>query len=101
MPLLSEPFPFTAKLIAGAPEEPGVYALWLEGDIIYFGHAKGGTATIRSRLVDHFSGIAGPCTRRATQYGWEISLKPAEREAQVLADYQQQNHHLPLCNKVA
>src|SRR3954454_13018587 len=103
MPMPRDAFPFTAKLIAGAPEEPGVYVLWLEEQIIYIGHAAGGTAggaaTIRSCLVDHFSGANGPCTRRATHYSWELTLRaPAERERTLLAEYQTAHSHLPSCN---
>lgn len=93
-----ESFPFSATLIAGAPEDAGVYALWAEGEIIYIGFALGRSETIRSRLVDHFSGTAGPCTRRATHYSWEISLKPAEREAFLLREYQERFARLPRCN---
>jgi excinuclease UvrABC nuclease subunit len=98
MPIPRELFPFTARLIAGAPEEPGVYVLWEDGEITYIGHAQGRGATIRSRLVDHFSGTHSPCTRRATHYSWEISLKPAAREAALLEEYQQANARLPRCN---
>lgn len=98
MPISSELFPFTARLLAGAPEEPGVYALWEDGEITYIGHAQGRGTTIRSRLVDHFAGTLSPCTRRATHYSWEISLKPAAREAELLEDYRKANARLPRCN---
>jgi hypothetical protein len=98
VPTPANSFPFTAKLIAGAPDEPGVYALWLEDDIIYFGHAKGGGATIRSCLLDHFSGVLGACTRRASHYSWELATRPAERERELIEDYRQRNRHLPYCN---
>lgn len=98
MPISSELFPFTARLLAGAPEEPGVYALWEDGEITYIGHAGGRGATIRSHLVDHFAGTLSPCTRRATHYSWEISLKPAAREAELLEDYRKANARLPRCN---
>jgi hypothetical protein len=45
------------------------------------GRALSGSATIRSRLVDHYSGFDGPCTQHATHYAWEITAQPAEREA--------------------
>jgi excinuclease UvrABC nuclease subunit len=98
MPIPKELFPFTSRLIAGSPEEPGVYVLWEDGQVIYIGHAQGRGVTIRSRLVDHFSGQVAPCTRRASQYSWEISLKPAAREAELLEEYRQQHARLPRCN---
>ena len=98
MPITRERFPFSTKLIAGAPEEPGVFALWDDGEIIYLGHAQGRGTTIRSRLVDHFTGVAGPCTRRASHYSWEISLSPAAREAELLSEYHAAHSRLPRCN---
>lgn len=93
-----ETFPFTAKLIAGAPEEPGVYLLWEDGEVIYVGRAGGRGATIRSCLVDHFSGVQGPCTRRATEYSWEMSRDPAGRELAILEAYRTRYSRLPRCN---
>lgn len=98
MPFPAERFPFTAKLIAGAPEEPGVYLLWEDGEVVYVGHAGGRGATIRSCLVDHFSGARGPCTRRATEYSWEMSRDPAGREAKILEEYRALHSREPRCN---
>ena len=98
MAIYAQTFPFTAKLIAGAPQEPGVYALWLENDVIFVGHAQGANASIRCCLLDHFSGARGPCTRRASHYSWAIAPQPVERERELLEDYRQRNSHLPHCN---
>jgi hypothetical protein len=98
MPFPRETFPFTAKLIAGSPEEAGIYLLWQDGEIIYIGRAGGRGATIRSCLIDHFSGALGPCTRRSTEYSWEISRDPVGRELQVLEEYRVQFARLPRCN---
>jgi len=43
-------------MVAGAPDDPGVYALWKHDEVIYYGHASGGKATIQSRLKDHIAG---------------------------------------------
>ena len=93
-----ELFPFTGRLIAGAPEEPGVFVLWENGEVIYIGHAQGRGMTIRCRLVDHFTGNGSPCTRRASHYSWEISLRPAERELELLEEYRSSHARLPRCN---
>ena len=98
MPLPDEQFPFTARLIAGAPEQAGVYALWHAGAVIYIGHAKGRGATIRSQLVEHFTGTLGACTRRASHYSWRISRDPAAAERDLLAEYRTANSRLPSCN---
>jgi hypothetical protein len=74
---------FTRLVIAGAPEDQGVYALWDGEELIYYGRGA-----IRSRLTDHFQGRLAPATRRATHYGWEICADPATREAELLAEHQ-------------
>lgn len=73
---------FSRVVIAGAPEDQGVYALWDGEELIYYG--RGG---IRARLMDHFHGLLNPLTRRATHYGWEICKDPAAREAELLAEH--------------
>ena len=78
---------FTRTVIAGAPDAPGIYALWDGEELIYYGRALG-AATIRSRLMDHHLGRVDEHTRRATHYGWEIVTDPAAREAELLAEHQ-------------
>jgi len=98
MALPHEKFPFTAKLIAGAPQQAGVYMLWYDEDVVYIGHAKGRGATIRSLLVEHFSGNLGPCTRRASHYSWQIAGDPGAREHELLEEYRSAHQCLPCCN---
>ena len=100
MPTVKQ-FPFTAALIAAAPEEAGVYLLWQDGTVIYIGRALGGGTTLRSRLVDHFSGREGPCTRQTTHYSWELVRDPAAREAQLLQEHQARHQRPPRCNAAA
>ena len=50
---------FTRIVIAGAPDEQGVYALWDGEEVIYYGRR----GTIRSRLLDHFYGRVDETTR--------------------------------------
>lgn len=73
---------FTRVVIAGAPDEQGVYALWDGEEVIYYGRGP-----IRSRLLDHFYGRVDELTRRATHYGWELCADPAAREAELLAEH--------------
>jgi hypothetical protein len=68
---------FTRIVIAGAPDNTGVYTLWDEEELVYCGHGM-----IRSRLQDHFS--AGV---QATHYGWELCADPLAREAELLAEH--------------
>ena len=83
-------------MVAGAPNDPGVYALWENDELIYYGHARGESATIQSCLQQHLRGETG-CTG-ATHYGWEISANPPAREAELLREYQRAHKRLPRCN---
>jgi len=82
-------------VLAGAPNEPGVYALWQDDELIYYGRAFGG-ATIRSRLMEHYEKQIG-----ATHYSWEISREPASRERELLLQYQETFGRLPRLNATA
>src|SRR5688572_4244197 len=94
-------FPFSGVLIAASPEEAGVYQLWQDGVVIYIGRAMGRGTTIRSRLIDHFSGREGPCTRQTTHYSWELPRDPAAREAELLREHQAAFQRPPRCNAAA
>ena len=97
MPIASPRYAFNAVMVSGAPPDPGVFALWEHDELIYYGRALGGGATIQSRLRDHLAG-ADPCTARATHYGWEISSNPRRREAELLQEYERTHARLPRCN---
>ncbi|HVL37515.1 MAG TPA: hypothetical protein VM489_17740 [Burkholderiales bacterium] len=97
MPIASPRYAFNALMVAGAPPDPGVFALWEHDELIYYGRALGGAATIQSRLREHLE-AASDCTARATHYGWEITSNPRAREAELLREYQRQHGRLPRCN---
>ena len=86
-------------MVEGAPADPGVYALWEAEELIYYGRASGNAVSIQFALLEHLTGRAGPCTQRATHYAWEISLDPAVREAELLAEYRTTFNRLPRCNR--
>jgi len=87
---------FTRMVIAGAPDEQGVYALWDGEEVIYYGRGP-----IRSRLLDHFYGRVDELTRRATHYGWELCADPAAREAELLAEHRRVHGRPPRLNAAA
>jgi len=99
MPFGGERYRFTHSMVEGAPADPNVYALWERDELIYYGRASGSLLSIQAALLEHLSGRAGPCTHRATHYGWEISLDPAAREAELLAEYKATFDRLPRCNR--
>jgi hypothetical protein len=69
---------FSRIVIAGAPDDVGVYALWDEDEIVYYGRGP-----IRTRLAQHFER-----RERATHYSWELCADPAAREAALLAEHE-------------
>ncbi|HEX6157270.1 MAG TPA: hypothetical protein VFZ54_14685 [Burkholderiales bacterium] len=87
---------FSRVVIAGAPDEQGVYALWDGEEVIYYGRGP-----IRSRLLDHFYGRVDETTRRATHYGWELCADPAAREAELIAEHRRVYGRPPRLNAAA
>ena len=79
----SRRYRFTRIVIAGAPQDAGVYALWDGEELIYYGRG-----TIRSRLMDHHHGRVDPQTQRATHYSWELCKDPETREAELLREHE-------------
>ena len=92
-------YPFVEWAIAGAPNDPGVFALWRDGELIYYGSTQGEGATIQSCLFDHYAGRANPCTARATHYSWELSRDATRRERELLREHQAEAKRLPRCNE--
>jgi hypothetical protein len=82
----SRRYRFTRIVIAGAPEDAGVFTLWDGEDVVYYGRAEGGDARagIRSRLLDYYYEGAS----RPTHYSWEVCKDPAAREAELLKEHQ-------------
>ncbi len=99
MPIDEPKYKFARSLIAGAPEGSGLYALWEGGEMIYIGRANG--TTIRQALLRHLEKKYCPCSAHATHYTWELSLRPATRELEVLRDFEARHQRLPRCNEVA
>jgi hypothetical protein len=75
---------FTRIVIAGAPDDRGVFALWDGEELVYYGRADGSGSTIRSRLLDQY--LSDP--NRATHYSWELCADPVSRELELLAEYE-------------
>jgi hypothetical protein len=89
---------FTHTVIAGAPDDAGIYALWDGEELIYYGRAQGDGITIRSRLMDHYQGRVDAQTKRATHYGWELCKDPVAREAELLREHQRRFGKPPRLN---
>jgi hypothetical protein len=100
MPIASPRYAFTAIMVGGAPPDPGVFALWENDELIYYGRALGHGATIQSQLREHLDG-ANPCTARATHYGWEITSHPGARELELVREHRRTHGRVPRCNAEA
>ena len=74
--LASPKYAFEAWAIKGAPEDPGLFALYHRGELICVGVAKGASTqdTIRARLTALFEDPAN--VEIITHYQWEIDSKP-------------------------
>jgi hypothetical protein len=92
----SRRYRFTRIVIAGAPEDAGVFTLWDGEELMYYGRSDGGS-TIRSRLLDHYYEGAN----RPTHYSWEICKDPAAREAELLKEHQLKFGRVPRNNSKA
>jgi excinuclease UvrABC nuclease subunit len=91
------PLPFNADTLAHAPELPGVYTLFRDGEIIYFGRAD---RNLRARLESHLRGDEGPCTQQATHYETETTFSYILREEQLIAAYRARHGKAPPCNEL-
>jgi hypothetical protein len=69
---------FSRIVIAGAPDDVGIYALWEDDELVYYGRGA-----IRARLLQHLER-----RERATHYSWELCKDPAEREAALLNEHE-------------
>lgn len=95
MPINGNKVAFLEANIENAPDEPGVYVLYVGGHLVYYGSTE---KSIRSCLGDHLAGRRGECTAAATVYGCEISLKPLKRERELLIEYKSAYGVMPHCN---
>lgn len=77
--LASPQYPFAVWAIKGAPDDPGLFALYRRGELLCIGIAQGVSAddTIRARLLGLLENAAN--LGAITHYQWEISFKPQQQ----------------------
>jgi hypothetical protein len=85
---------FARTVLHGAPEEIGVYVLWDNDEVVYYGRTGNGT-TLRTSLLGHLE------RTRATHYSWEVCAEPATREAQLLEEFERQHGRRPRDNNAS
>ena len=96
MAITNPKYRLTRVMVDGAPQEAGVFALWEGDELIYVGRASG-ASTIRARLLEHLQN-AVQCMVRASHYSWELSLRPAVRENEILEEHVTRYGRVPRCN---
>jgi hypothetical protein len=98
VPIEKPKYKLTRAMVEAAPDQNGLYALWEDDELIYVGCASI-SATIRERLIEHLGRRLCPCAEKATHYSWELSLRPAMREVQILEEFLAQFGRMPRCNE--
>jgi hypothetical protein len=90
-------YPFNKANVDQAPDEFGVYMLYIPEVLIYLGRADEESGTLRDWLQTHFNGALGPCTKGATALRCEVTSEPAVREEELIYVYRRShNGGLPL-----
>lgn len=100
MPIKKPKYKLSRAMVEAAPDEQGLYALWEDDELIYLGRASA-SGNIRERLIEHLSRRLCPCAEKATHYSWELSLRPATREVEILEQFLAEFGRLPRCNEDA
>jgi hypothetical protein len=99
MPIIGERQRLTRKNVQSAPAAAGVYALYVEGELAFYGAARGGEHTIRSRLSEHLAGRGSPSGLKAAMFSYEVTRFPMSRECALLEEHRRTNHTLPPFNQ--
>jgi excinuclease UvrABC nuclease subunit len=98
MPITGDKHPFTRRNVELVPDAPGVYALFDDTDVAYYGSAQGGSDTIRARLGDHLAGRQAPGRVRAKLFSFEVTHYPLSRERALLEEHKRAKWRLPEFN---
>ena len=91
-------FSATPANLDSLPEQPGVFTLYEDGQLIFIGRADGGGKTIKSVIMDHKEGRIGPCTQRFDHYTRETTTNVALRYRELLQRHARKYHRFPKCN---
>lgn len=81
-----------AALITMAPDAPGAFELWENGELVFIGSTS--NTTLRSQLARELLDTG----RDASQIDWEITYRPAAREGELLEEFERAYHRRPRLN---
>lgn len=99
MAIISALQAFSAVNINRVPESAGVYGLYDSNQsLIYYGMSEG---NIRLRLMSHYNGNEGSCTKSSVFFNYEITKNAKNAESGLVASYKAAHSgRLPKCNTV-
>ena len=97
MPISGAVEHFQTGALNKAPEGPGVFQCLSSGSTIFIGWA--GPEGIRKKLLEHYSGKHGTCTKIATDFTCEEHEDPEARCAELLLEYKAKHSVYPRCNR--
>lgn len=100
MPILTEKHRFTTENVDLAPDLAGVYALYVDGEVSFYGAARGGE-TLRWRLSQHLQGHHPPGREGAKLFNFEVTRFPLSRERALLEEFRRIACRMPRFNEVA
>ena len=100
MPMRSARFPFEEEFIVAIVPDPGVYALWDENTVIFYGVAEepGG---LRGSLRSYRQDGAPACIRHASRFQIEPASRVMtlrERQDELLREHLLATRSYPRCN---
>ena len=95
MPIMGPKRLFEFLFISEVPDRPGVYALWTDSQIIFYGKSS---ESIRQTLQTYKSGKQGWCGFNAEYFQYEVTDYPDTRVTELLNEYHRNNGCLPQCN---
>jgi len=98
MPINGDKYRFTRSNVELVPDAPGVYALFENGEVAFYGRAQGGSDTIRARLNDHLAGRQPPGRVKAKLFSFEVTRYPASRERALLEEHRRRTWRWPEYN---
>jgi hypothetical protein len=100
MPINGDKHRLNRKNVELAPNAPGVYALFEDDEVTFYGRAQGGSDTIRVRLLEHLAGRQSPGRVKAKLFSYEVTRYSASRERALLEEHRRRTwswpeHNLP------
>ena len=97
MSIRFQSLPFSLPLIDAAPDTLGVFALCLNGGVIYLGKASAGAATIRKALAEQFQARRWSSSA-PLRCSWEVADDPDQRHSELLREFEEAHRCAPLWN---